>query len=47
MVKGNAYEVSELCGSSEVGKRYNGGELNGGVEGPNRPRWGIDVRDAS
>jgi phosphatidylserine decarboxylase len=27
VVKGNSYEVSELCGSAEVGKRYNGGEF--------------------
>lgn len=27
VVKGNNYEVSELCGSAEVGARYNGGEF--------------------
>jgi phosphatidylserine decarboxylase len=27
VVKGNTYEVSELCGSAEAGKRYNGGEF--------------------
>lgn len=27
VVKGNTYEVSELCGSTEAGKRYNGGEF--------------------
>jgi phosphatidylserine decarboxylase len=27
VVKGNTYEVSELCGSPEVGSRYDGGEF--------------------
>lgn len=27
VVKGNTYEVSELCGSADVGRRYDGGEF--------------------
>ena len=27
LVKGNTYEVGELCGSQEVGRRYQGGEF--------------------